>query len=161
MRRGTGEVTMGTDHGGANTMTTVAPQQESHGDRALLRIEGLRTHFTTPDGVVKAVDGVDFAVRPGTTMCVVGESGCGKSMTARSVLGLVDPPGRVIDGKVLWSPEGDEPVDLARMDTDGEDIRRVRGGQIGMVFQEPMTSLSPMYTVGAQLIEAILLHRDM
>ncbi|MGC0272783.1 dipeptide ABC transporter ATP-binding protein [Pseudactinotalea sp. Z1739] len=160
MKRRTGEVTMGTDHGGATTMDPEARGEAVAADRALLSIEGLRTHFTTPDGVVKAVDGVDFAVRPGTTMCVVGESGCGKSMTARSVLQLIEPPGEVVDGKVLWSPDGGEPVDLAALDTDGEEIRQVRGGQIGMVFQEPMSSLSPMYTVGAQLIETIRLHRE-
>ncbi len=127
---------------------------------ALLHIEGLKTHFTTTEGIVKAVDGVDITVRPGSTMCVVGESGSGKSITARSVMQLVDAPGEILEGKIWWNPSGDDPVDLAAMDSDGEEIRKVRGGQIGMVFQEPMASLSPMYTIGAQLTEAMRLHRD-
>ncbi|MFC7405451.1 dipeptide ABC transporter ATP-binding protein [Georgenia alba] len=129
-------------------------------DRPLLQVEGLRTYFDTPDGEVKAVDGVDLTVPAGRTLCVVGESGCGKSITARSVLQLVDPPGRIVDGSAWWSRADGSTVDLAALETDGEEIRQVRGGEIGMVFQEPMASLSPMYTVGAQLTEAIRLHRD-
>ncbi|MDZ5077268.1 ABC transporter ATP-binding protein [Nesterenkonia sp. HG001] len=131
-----------------------------HGDLPLLEISGLRTQFETPDGTVKAVDGVDLEVHPGRTLCVVGESGCGKSMTARSVMQLIDPPGRIVEGEMHWRPQGAESVDLAALDPDGEPIRQVRGGQIGMIFQEPMSSLSPMYTVGAHLIEAIRLHRE-
>lgn len=126
----------------------------------LLSVRGLHTHFDTTDGVVKAVNGVDLDVEAGRTLCVVGESGCGKSITARSVMQLIDPPGMIVDGEVLWQPAGAEAVDLASLDADGEQIRAVRGGQIGMVFQEPMASLSPMYTVGAQLMEAIRLHSD-
>ncbi|NED94268.1 ABC transporter ATP-binding protein [Phytoactinopolyspora alkaliphila] len=127
----------------------------------LLRIEGLQTHFFTPEGVVKAVDGVSLSVPTGRTVCVVGESGCGKSITARSVLRLVDRPGKIVGGSIQWSSSGASPVDLASLDPDGPEIRRVRGGEIGMVFQEPMASLSPMYTVGAHLSEALRLHRKM
>jgi peptide/nickel transport system ATP-binding protein len=124
-----------------------------------LVIEGLRTHFSTHDGVVKAVDGVDLEVPAGRTLCVVGESGCGKSVTARSILGLVDSPGRIVDGRIWWRPyPGSEPVDLAGLDPRGEQMRRIRGGGIGMVFQEPMASLSPMYSIGDHLVETIRLH---
>src|SRR5699024_4928497 len=115
---------------------------------AVLSIEGLKTWFHTDEGVVKAVDGVDIDVPRGRTMCLVGESGCGKSVTARSVLGLIDQPGRIEAGTVQWrETAGSEAVDLAALPRTGEQIRRIRGGQVGMVFQEPMASLSPMYTV--------------
>ncbi|TDC92969.1 ABC transporter ATP-binding protein [Nonomuraea deserti] len=126
-------------------------------EEPLLTIEGLRTHFFTSEGVLKAVDGVDLAVPAGKTVCLVGESGCGKSVTARSILQLVDRPGRIVEGSIRWKGG----LDLAALDPTGEEIRRVRGGEIGMVFQEPMASLSPMYTVGAQLSQALRLHRDL
>ncbi|WP_129662806.1 ABC transporter ATP-binding protein [Phytoactinopolyspora endophytica] len=130
--------------------------------RALLTIEDLRTYFHTGDGVVKAVDGVDLEVSAGKTLCVVGESGCGKSMMARSVLGLIEPPGRVESGAIWWQPDLErEHVDLAALDPRGERLRRVRGAEIGMVFQEPIAALSPMYTIGAQLVETIRLHSDL
>ncbi|MET9020817.1 ABC transporter ATP-binding protein [Actinopolymorpha sp. NPDC004070] len=125
----------------------------------LLRITDLHTHFTSREGVVRAVDGVDLTVPKGRTVCVVGESGCGKSVTARSILQLVDRPGAIAGGRIDWRPSTDAGwTDLAKLDPRGEEIRRVRGAEIGMVFQEPMASLSPMYTVGDQLIEAIQLH---
>ncbi len=150
---------------GSNTTVSGASSGPSSSGRAgngfepLLRISDLKTHFFTQEGVVRAVDGVDLAVPRGKTVCVVGESGCGKSVTARSILQLVDRPGRIIGGTIEWRPEEmAEWTDLAALDSRGNDIRRVRGAEIGMVFQEPMASLSPMYTVGAQLIEAIQLH---
>jgi len=127
-------------------------------DRPLLEITDLKTYFTTREGAVRAADGVTFDVPRGKTVCVVGESGCGKSVTARSVLGLVDPPGEVVGGQIWWRPPGSEPVDLVALDRTGAKIRSIRGREISMVFQEPMASLSPMYTVGAQLVEAIQLH---
>ncbi|WP_020579798.1 ABC transporter ATP-binding protein [Actinopolymorpha alba] len=128
-------------------------------EEPLLRIGGLKTHFFTSEGVLRAVDGIDLEVAKGRTLCVVGESGCGKSITARSILQLVDRPGRITEGSILWRPDATSGwVDLADLDAHGEGIRRVRGAEIGMVFQEPMASLSPMYTVGDQLIEAIQLH---
>lgn len=127
---------------------------------SILSIAGLKTYFHSDKGVVRAVDGVDMDVPRGGTMCLVGESGCGKSITARSILGLVDEPGRIEEGTITWGPSGDEDaVDLAALKPTGEEIRRIRGGQIGMVFQESMSSLSPMYTVGAQLVQAIRLHQ--
>ncbi|NDL56057.1 dipeptide ABC transporter ATP-binding protein [Phytoactinopolyspora mesophila] len=127
----------------------------------LLRIDELQTHFFTPEGLVKAVDGVNLSVPAAKTVCVVGESGCGKSITARSVLRLVERPGEIVGGSIHWRSNGAAPVDLTSLDPDGPEIRRIRGGEIGMVFQEPMASLSPMYTIGAHLSEALRLHRDM
>ncbi|HEX7165976.1 MAG TPA: ABC transporter ATP-binding protein [Acidimicrobiales bacterium] len=133
------------------------PKAESD---VLLRIRDLRTHFASSDGVVRAVEGVDLDVRKGRTLCVVGESGCGKSATALSVLQLVAPAGRIVSGTVEWRPDTAAPfVDLASVAPRSDALRRVRGGEIGMIFQEPSASLSPMYTVGQQLVEAIRLHR--
>lgn len=133
---------------------------DSAGSDYVLSVEGLRTYFDTEEGEVRAVDGVDLKVRRGKTLCVVGESGCGKSITARSILGLIDEPGRIDGGHVWWQPkDGEESLDLAALDPKGPAMRKVRGAQIGMVFQEPMASLSPMYTVGAQLVQAIRLHQ--
>ena len=145
---------------GDGTGAVIAPDRSGRDD--ILSISGLRTSFHTDEGEVRAVDGVDIDVPRGRTMCLVGESGCGKSITARSILGLVDEPGRIEGGSVLWRGQQDgEPFDLATLSPKGEQIRAVRGGQIGMVFQEPMSSLSPMYTVGAQLVQAIRLHQDL
>ncbi|WP_323385283.1 ABC transporter ATP-binding protein, partial [Streptomyces calidiresistens] len=141
-----------------------APDAAGHtaGEPPLLRVSGLRTHFETDDGVVRAVDGVDLVVNAGRIVCVVGESGCGKSVTARSVLGLVDPPGRVVGGTVQWRGGGrSTPVDPTALHPRDPVLRSVRGGEIAMVFQEPMASLSPMHTIGDQLVETIRLHRGM
>ncbi|HEX6548117.1 MAG TPA: ABC transporter ATP-binding protein [Candidatus Dormibacteraeota bacterium] len=119
----------------------------------LLRVENLRTYFHTRAGVVRAVDGVDLDLQPGRTLGVVGESGCGKSVTALSIMRLIDPPGRVEPGsRVLF-----EDRDLAQLDE--AELRRVRGNAISMIFQEPMTSLNPVYTVGDQIAESVQLHR--
>jgi oligopeptide/dipeptide ABC transporter ATP-binding protein len=123
----------------------------------LLEIRGLKTHFTMSEGMVRAVDGVDLTVRPGETLCVVGESGCGKSVTARSILQLVDAPGRIVDGQILFHTN-DGVVDIAALNPRGQEIRAIRGNEIAMIFQEPMSSLSPVHTIGNQIIENILLH---
>ena len=134
---------------------------------ALLDVQGLRTHFFTREGVVRAVDGVDLTVRGAQTVCIVGESGCGKSVTARSILALVDRPGRIIEGKILFHRAGavgdgqPAPIDLVALDPRGEQMRQIRGGDISMIFQEPMASMSPMYTIGAHLVETIQLHTTM
>ncbi len=121
----------------------------------LLDIQGLKTHFATDDGVVHAVDGVDLTIDRGETLCVVGESGCGKTVTALSVLKLVAmPPGRIVGGRILW--QGRDLAPLGR-----EQIRRIRSKEIGIVFQEPMTSLNPVYTVGAQIAEVVRLHQGL
>ncbi len=131
----------------------------------LLEVKGLRTHFFGDEGTVKAVEGVDFAIQRGGTVGIVGESGCGKSVTAFSILQLVEQPGRIVGGQVLWhrgAREGGdaETVDLAALPSRGRAIRAVRGGEIAMIFQEPMVSLSPVHTVGAQIAEAIRQHRS-
>jgi len=119
----------------------------------VLEIENLQTHFFTSAGVVKAVDGVSYSVRGGETLGVVGESGCGKSVTALSVLRLVaDPPGRIVGGSVRF--EGRSLLDLEQ-----QQMEQIRGNEISMIFQEPMTSLNPLYTVGQQISEAIALHQ--
>ncbi|MFN0000649.1 MAG: ABC transporter ATP-binding protein [Burkholderiaceae bacterium] len=122
---------------------------------ALLDIRGLKTHFKTDEGWVHAVDGVDMHIDAGETLCVVGESGCGKSVTAKTVLKLIDmPPGQIVAGQVLW--KGRDLVPLA-----AEAMRRIRAKEIAIVFQEPMTSLNPVYTVGDQIAESIRLHEGL
>ncbi len=125
----------------------------------LIDVRGLKTHFFTDEGVVKSVDDVSFSIREGETLCVVGESGCGKSVTARSLLQIVDPPGRVVAGELILH-QGDGTVDLAKLDPRGEKIRKLRGKEIAMIFQEPMSALSPVHTIGNQLVEAIRLHLE-
>jgi len=121
----------------------------------ILDVQGLETTFKTPDGIVHAVNGVSFGLAEGETLGVVGESGCGKSVTMLSVLGLIaSPPGKVIAGKAFFSGQ-----DLLKMSK--EEIRHVRGAQIGMVFQDPMTSLNPVLTIGKQLEEPLMLHIGM
>jgi peptide/nickel transport system ATP-binding protein len=121
----------------------------------LLAIEDLQTHFFTRDGVVRAVDGVSYAVEAGETLAVVGESGCGKSVTALSILRLVpSPPGRIVGGAIRF-----EGVDLLQIG-EGE-MRRIRGNEISMIFQEPMTSLNPVLTVSRQITETLILHRGL
>src|SRR5262245_21143879 len=120
----------------------------------LLQIQDLQTHFFTDDGVVRAVDGVTYALGARETLAVVGESGSGKSVTALSILRLVaDPPGRIVAGKILFKSRDLVPLSQAEM-------RKIRGKEISMIFQEPMTSLNPVYTCGEQIIEAIVLHED-
>ena len=122
---------------------------------ALLEIENLRTHFFTRDGVVRAVDGVSFSVGKGETLAVVGESGCGKSVTALSVLRLIaSPPGRIVSGKIRF--EDKELLGLGEAD-----MRGLRGNEISMIFQEPMTSLNPVLTAGRQIAEALRVHRGL
>ncbi|MCA2000331.1 MAG: ABC transporter ATP-binding protein [Chloroflexi bacterium] len=121
----------------------------------LLDIRGLETQFKTPDGIVHAVNGVSFGLKEGETLGVVGESGCGKSVTMLSVLGLIpSPPGKVAAGEAFFMGR-----DLLKMSS--EEIRHVRGAQIGMVFQDPMTSLNPVLTIGRQLEEPLMLHVGM
>ncbi|MCC6804288.1 MAG: ABC transporter ATP-binding protein [Anaerolineae bacterium] len=128
----------------------------------LLEVRNLHTHFFTESGVVRAVDGVSFTVERGQTLGVLGESGCGKSVTGFSVLHLVSPPGRIVGGEIVYHREKNghhETIDLARLDPRGEAIRQIRGNEIAMIFQEPMTSLDPLFTIGDQLTEAILVHQ--
>ncbi|WP_460449783.1 ABC transporter ATP-binding protein [Alsobacter sp. SYSU BS001988] len=129
--------------------------------RAVLEVRDLVTHFPTRTGVVKAVDGVSFTVERGKTLCMVGESGSGKSVTARSILQIVDSPGRIVGGSMLLHRPDGSSVDLANLNPRGREIRAVRGAEIAMIFQEPMSSLSPVHTVGDQIMEVLLLHLRM
>jgi oligopeptide/dipeptide ABC transporter ATP-binding protein len=138
----------------------------------ILEVRDLRTYFFPDEGTVKAVDGASFEVYPGRTLGIVGESGCGKSVTARSILRIIERPGRIVGGEIYLqrggpAPSGGAPqtgngggatVDLAKLDPTGPEIRHIRGGDIGLVFQEPMTSFSPVHTVGNQMEETIRLH---
>jgi peptide/nickel transport system ATP-binding protein len=122
---------------------------------ALLEIRGLKTHFKTDDGWLHAVDGVDLAIDAGQTVCVVGESGCGKSVTAKTVMKLIDmPPGRIVAGEVRW--KGRDLVPLPP-----EEMQKVRAKEIAIIFQEPMTSLNPVFTVGEQIAESLRLHEGL
>ena len=127
---------------------------QSRGDNgALLEVADLRTHFATADGLVKAVDGVSLRIRPGRTLGVVGESGCGKSITALSIMRLIERPGRIVGGSIRFDGQ-----DLLNLPDD--EMRDLRGNQISMIFQEPMTSLNPVYTCGDQIAEAVAQHRN-
>ena len=131
------------------------------GTRPLLAVRDLKTYFFTDEGTVKAVDGASFDVYPGRTLGIVGESGCGKSITAKSILQIVDRPGRIVEGQVTYSPDATSGEDLLKMEPNGLEIRSIRGGAISMIFQEPMTSFSPVHTFGNQIIEAIRLHTSL
>ena len=125
----------------------------------LLRVEELRTHIWLDEGVVRAVNGLSFTVDRGQTMAVVGESGSGKSVVAQSIMRILPDRARIVGGRILFSVDGGPPLDLATVPADGKLMRGIRGGAIGMVFQEPMTSFSPVHTVGNQIGEMMRLHR--
>lgn len=119
----------------------------------LLKVDSLKTHFFTESGVIRAVEGVSFEIMPGETLGLVGESGCGKTVTGLSILRLIPtPPGRILDGKILFN--GTDLLDLSELE-----MREIRGGKISMIFQEPMTSLNPVFTVGDQITETITVHK--
>jgi len=126
----------------------------------VLTINNLKTHFFLDEGTVHAVDGVTMDIPRGKTVGIVGESGCGKSVTAFSALRLVSSPGRIVEGEIVLH-RSDREIDLTNLDEEGEDIRAIRGHEIAMIFQEPMTSLSPVHTVGFQIVEAIRLHLNL
>ncbi len=124
----------------------------------LLEVKNLRTGFKTDDGEFLAVDDVSFVLEKGQTLGIVGESGCGKSVTALSIMRLIpNPPGRIVSGEILFSGSNGQTVDLAKIPED--QMRKIRGNDIAMIFQEPMTSLNPVFTVGNQIAEAIQLHQ--
>jgi len=120
----------------------------------ILEVNHLQVHFFTDRGQVKAVDDVDFQVETGKTHCIVGESGCGKSVTSMALLRLVQKPGKIVGGTALYKGQ-----DLLQMDD--AQIRKIRGNEISMIFQEPMTSLNPVFTIGAQIMESLILHQHM
>ena len=146
-------------------MGDVVPGSSASASReALLSVRNLKTYFSQDEGLVRAVDGVSFDLYPGVTLGVVGESGCGKSVTARSILRIVDRPGRIVEGEIRFRRPGiggggGQVVDLAKLEPNGLEIRSIRGAEIALIFQEPMSSFSPVHSVGNQIIEAIRLHQ--
>ena len=127
----------------------------------LIEVKGLKTYFYTEDGIVRAVDGVDYVIEQEKTLGVVGESGCGKSVTALAIMGLVQiPPGKIEAGEILFHRDG-KVMDLTKFNPKGREMRSIRGNEIAMIFQEPMTSLNPVYTIGNQIMEAIILHQKL
>ena len=133
---------------------------------ALLSVRNLKTYFPQDEGTVKAVDGVSFDLYPRVTLGIVGESGCGKSVTARSIMGIVDRPGRIVEGEIQFrrraterAAGADQVVDLAKLAPNGHEMRAIRGAEIALIFQEPMSSFSPVHTIGNQISEAIMLHQ--
>ncbi|RIK42697.1 MAG: dipeptide/oligopeptide/nickel ABC transporter ATP-binding protein [Chloroflexi bacterium] len=131
----------------------------------LLEVENLKTYFTVREGIIRAVDGVSFSVRQGQTVGLVGESGCGKSVTARSILRIEPRTGKIVEGAIRWHRQTNGATatpgvtDLAQLNKTGPEMRAIRGSEIAMIFQEPMASLSPVHTIGFQICEGILLHR--
>jgi peptide/nickel transport system ATP-binding protein len=132
----------------------------------LVEVRDLRVEFDVRAGIVKAVDGLNMTIHRGKTLGVIGESGCGKSMTARAILNMIPKPGKITSGKILYhrrvqrNGHGnvDDVIELTQLDPDGKTIREIRGGEIGMIFQEPMSSLTPVYTAGTHINEAVSLH---
>lgn len=122
--------------------------------KKVLEVRNLKTHFFTDKGVVKAVDGVNFDLYEGKTLGIVGESGCGKSITSMSILKLIDKNGKIVEGSIMY---GDK--DIVQLPVD--EMRKIRGNEISMIFQEPMTSLNPVFRIGDQIIESIKLHQDL
>ncbi len=135
---------------------SVAPPQ---GDSSpVLSVRDLEVEFPTPVGLVRALNGVTFDVPRGKVLGIVGESGCGKSVTARAILQIIEKPGRITGGSIVLRGTGEE-IEITGLDPDSKPMRALRGGEIAMVFQEPMSSLNPVYTIGAQIAEAVLIHQ--
>ena len=130
------------------------------GNKSVLSVKELRTSFHLREGVLNAVDGIDFEIERGEVVGIVGESGCGKSITVRSILRMIRKPGES-SGSVVFHPEVGESVDLMQLSPRGAEIREIRGKKINMIFQEPMNALSPVHTIGNQMIEGLLLHTEM
>ena len=126
----------------------------------LLEVKDLKTYFYTEYGVVRAVDGVSFMVEPGRTVGIVGESGCGKSVTALAIMGLIRRPGKIAGGEIFYYREG-KSICISKLDPKGKEMRSIRGNEIAMIFQEPMTSLNPVFTIGFQIMESIILHQHL
>jgi len=132
-----------------------------NGQDIVLCVRDLRVSFRTQDGTTYAVRGNSFDVPRGKTVAIVGESGSGKSVTSYAILRLIQKPGAIDSGRVLFHPRQGQPLDIAALDDNANELFKVRGGQIGMIFQEPMTALSPVHSIGNQVSEALRLHRDM
>ena len=130
-------------------------------NETILSVKGLKTEFALDEGMTKAVDGVSFEVGRGQVIGLVGESGCGKSVSIKSIMGIIQKPGKVVDGEIFFRPkQGENMVDLRNYDNRGQEMRNIRGNDIALIPQEPMAALSPVHTIGNQLVEAIRLHRN-
>jgi oligopeptide/dipeptide ABC transporter ATP-binding protein len=127
----------------------------------ILKIEDLKTYFHTEEGEIRAVDGVSLEMQRGSILALVGESGCGKSVTAYSVLQLIQKPGKIVGGRITLFPQHTPPIEITALNSRSDKLYAVRGGLVSLVFQEPMTALSPVHTIGNQLCEAILLHQHL
>ncbi len=139
-----------------------AAKENNHADDTILELRDLKTYFFLERGVVKAVDGVNASVGRKKTLGVVGESGCGKSVTFRSVMRLIQsPPGKIVEGEILLHRKDGETVDIVKLDPRSRQLRDIRGAEIAMIFQEPMTSLNPLHPVGRQISESVLLHQNL
>jgi peptide/nickel transport system ATP-binding protein len=132
----------------------LATQPKTTKSNYLLKVKGLKTYFYTEDGVVKAVDGVDFTLAPGEVLGIVGESGCGKSVTSMSLLRLISTPGEIVEGEIMFGE--DDLLDLSE-----DEMREIRGNRIAMIFQQPTTALNPVFTVGDQIKEALVVHKGL
>ncbi len=144
------------------TAAVLAADEQSNADDPILELRELKTYFFLERGVVKAVDGVTVSLGRKKTLGVVGESGCGKSVTFRSVMRLVQsPPGKIVEGEILLHRKDGETVDIVQLDPRGRQLRDIRGAEIAMIFQEPMTSLNPLHAVGRQISESVLLHQNL
>jgi len=164
------------------TAVTMEAQTTAKTGELLLEVKNLRTEFPLDEGTVHAVDGVSYNLYRGRTLGIVGESGCGKSVTAQSIMRIVPRPGRIVSGEIIYhrqrheaggggmfrrrgggevmnESEATEQVDLTKLDPSGREIRAIRGGEIALIFQEPMSSLSPVHTIGHQMIQTIILHQ--
>jgi oligopeptide/dipeptide ABC transporter ATP-binding protein len=139
--------------------------RQANGPEPVLQVRELQTYFFTHEGVVRAVDGASFDIQAGQTLGIVGESGCGKSVAAKSILQIVDKPGRIVGGQILYTaPDvdgGRRQLDILQLPPASPAMKAIRGGEISMIFQEPMSSFSPVHTVGNQLTEAIRLHTEL
>lgn len=124
----------------------------------ILKVNNLKTYFKLDTGTLKAVDEVSFRLKRNQTIGIIGESGCGKSVTAHSILRTVQKPGKTLDGEILYN-DGEKEVDLLKCAPDSKEMRKLRGSELSMIFQEPMASLSPVYTIGAQMMEAVMVHQ--
>jgi oligopeptide/dipeptide ABC transporter ATP-binding protein len=141
-------------------MPPPAPESVTTDGEVLLTVEDLHAHFFTEHGELPAVDGVSFSIKRGRTLALVGESGCGKSVTAHAILRLIPTPGRIVRGRMVLYSRRAGTIDIATLEEGDDSLYQVRGGLVSMIFQEPMTALSPVHTVGSQISEAILLHRE-
>ena len=143
------------------TSSSAAPPGDSETGRdVVLEVRDLRTSYELDEGTLRAVDGVSFTIRRGETLGIIGESGCGKSVTARSIMRLIDPPGRITSGQILLEDDAGAWVDIVALREESRELRAIRGRRIAMVFQEPMASLSPVHTIGNQIVETVRLNRE-